>query len=359
MTSRYSLRLTALLLAAACTSEPADDARDSDFITDGKADGAIAEGSPEATGVLAVANELDRAALQNDVGLSSRAALNITVYRSSPYQTLAELDGVPYVGPVSFAKLLAYAQDNGFVTASPLAIETISVPAGPFVFTTQWGVIDINGAPTQVRLPDQTPDLAAFELDKHEVTNAEYRECIAAGACVETERNFFSNGFFMVSEYQAAPQYANYPALWVTRAEAETFCEWRGGRLPTEQQWAKAARGGCEFSAPASCGREDVRRYPWASADNRYDYIDSAFAVYNTSMPKPVGSKSPRGDSPYGAQDIVGNVDEWVKADPNIGGVVYRGGSLFTGATTTHIDARGSSTLTDYTNTGVGFRCAY
>jgi hypothetical protein len=124
-----SASLLATALLAGCSQTDVDDERDSDFISDGKADGAISEGSPEALGVLAVVNELTQQQLDNDVGLHATAAKNIAKHRAGgdgalgtsdddSYDTLAELDAVPYVGPVAFGKLLAYAQDNGYVVAS-------------------------------------------------------------------------------------------------------------------------------------------------------------------------------------------------------------------------------------------------
>lgn len=127
-----------LCLLAACTSNAADD-RNDHFVSDGKADGASSEGSPEARGVLAVVNTLSPDALDDDVGLDSRAAKNIARHRNGatasasdddPFDTLAELDAVPFVGPVAFGKLLDYAHAHGFV-AEPTASSALSMIALP------------------------------------------------------------------------------------------------------------------------------------------------------------------------------------------------------------------------------------
>lgn len=127
MRSLSTVLALSLSLVAGCAGvdgEP-DDARDSTF--GGKADGfGISEGSPEARGVLRVANELAPTALREDVGLASRTAAGIVNVRDgdddelgtdddAEIASLAELDGIPYVGPVSLEKLLAYAQANGDV----------------------------------------------------------------------------------------------------------------------------------------------------------------------------------------------------------------------------------------------------
>ncbi|MGE5185303.1 MAG: hypothetical protein ACM31C_24710 [Acidobacteriota bacterium] len=110
------IALLALLASCAVNSEPEDGANDT-FLSDGKADGGIQEGSPEAAGVLRVANEVDYATLHGTVKLSSRAAHNIVAAR--PFTTLKQLDDVPYVGPIALAHMLAYAEAQGWVTSPP------------------------------------------------------------------------------------------------------------------------------------------------------------------------------------------------------------------------------------------------
>jgi hypothetical protein len=107
-----------------------EDGADDAFSTDGKDDaGGIVDGSPEALGVLRVANELTLAKLRTDVKLSSTTAKNIDAFRNGAdkiagtgddrrFANLAQLDHVSYVGPVALAKLLSYAQSHDFVHPS-------------------------------------------------------------------------------------------------------------------------------------------------------------------------------------------------------------------------------------------------
>ena len=132
-------RLFCLLCSVSACMANAGDDRDGRFVGDGKADGAISEGSPEALGVLAVVSTLSTDALDDDVGLDHRAVNNITSHRDGatasasdddPFDTLAELDAAPYVGPVAFGKLLDYAHAHGFVR-EPTASSTLSTIALP------------------------------------------------------------------------------------------------------------------------------------------------------------------------------------------------------------------------------------
>jgi hypothetical protein len=102
-----------LLLLAACADAAPPDGPDDDFAT------TTAElTSPEVAGVLALANTASLAVLDDDAALDARAARNIVDHRTGPgglFDDLAELDAVPYVGPVALEQLLAHAYALGLV----------------------------------------------------------------------------------------------------------------------------------------------------------------------------------------------------------------------------------------------------
>ena len=207
---------------------------------------------------------------------------------------------------MSCASILSDAAINS--DAVPDAADAIAgmvfVPAGPFV---------MGSDPSQTQ-PSEQPkhmvNLSAYFIDAHEVTNAEWRACVTGGGCTEptsrnsnTRTNYYTNG-----------QYDGYPVIYVTWQQAGAYCLWAGKRLPTEAEWEKAARGGCEIVPPSTCGPEDERLYPWGSAAPTCGLANwgNSGAYCGTADTDVVGSRSPAGDSPYGAQDMAGNVFEWV-----------------------------------------------
>jgi formylglycine-generating enzyme required for sulfatase activity len=195
--------------------------------------------------------------------------------------------------------------------------------------------------------PVHTVYLDAFWIDKTEVTNQMYKQCVQAGACdlPDSTTNYDNNA------------YASHPVVNVSWFDAQNYCEWAGRRLPTEAEWEKAARG------------PDGLFYPWGEGIS-CDLANYSGCIGETT---PVGSY-PEGASPYGALDMAGNAWEWV-ADwydgdyyqnspyenplgPSSGGVrVRRGGSW--GSYVNSIRPAWRSWFSPFSSDFIiGFRCA-
>ena len=122
---------------------------------------------------------------------------------------------------------------------------------------------------------DETPrnlKLDAFRIDKYEVSNAKYQECFIAGVCEP------------LVLHDDRPQDFNksrQPVVFVTWADARTYCAWREGDLPTEAQWEVAAEGkqlgGAHFGKPYGNGApENIGKFE-ANSHGLYDMMGNVY----------------------------------------------------------------------------------
>ena len=263
--------------------------------------------------------------------------------------------------------------DGTTVEVQTSPCEMIYIPAGTFLMGTPGTGGDEN--------PQHSVYLSGYWIGKYEVTRGEYRQFMDAGG-YSNPAYWSSDGWSWKGsrtqpDYWAAQQTwgyppgpftqtDNHPVVGLRYYEAEAFCNWAGGHLPTEAQWEKAARW--TGSYPNVCPWGDT----WDSQKcNNWD--DTLYPGYQTA---PVGSY-PSGASPYGCQDMAGNARElcldwyyqWYYYEPPPGGWVdpqgpssgtYRvlhGGSFYTSLSDCRCAARywfyspGGSTRFD-----VGFR---
>jgi formylglycine-generating enzyme required for sulfatase activity len=218
-------------------------------------------------------------------------------------------------------------------TAQPLpAGEMVSVPAGKFFM----GCNDkVDKECFDAERPGREIDVAAFSIDRTEVTVAQYRRCVQAGACTSTGLGV---PFWEKAEQPKWAQFCNWdkpgrdqhPINCLDWSQAKAVCAWAGKRLPTEAEWEKAARG------------TDGRKFPWGNSGYKRTtkVANIADAAAKRDYPKwttakfyddgfvgtaPVGSFA-AGASPYGALDMLGNVWEWL-ADEYKTGRAGRGGA--------------------------------
>jgi iron(II)-dependent oxidoreductase len=214
--------------------------------------------------------------------------------------------------------------------------------------------------------PAHAVQVSAFYIDAFEVTQAEFAACVQALSCTAPT----------ASTYMPSTT-PSLPVTDVSWAEAGAYCAFRGavlgvtGRLPTEAEWEIAAHGVLDMLGPGT-------RYPWGDTDP----IDCTLAVFSYCEmpgPSPVGGR-PGGMSPFGLQDLSGNVAEWVSdwyepqqyaldqavgvvmnpsgGDGMTGVKVHRGGAYDSALSDIRATAR-LSAAPAFTSPDLGFRCAY
>jgi len=172
--------------------------------------------------------------------------------------------------------------DDVYFNPTDLALY-VRVPAGEF----QMGSSDGDSDAYSNEKPQHTVSLDEFWIMQMEVTKGQYQGCVAAGKCAAPSCSGTGRG--------------DHPVVCVAWQDAADYCAWAGGRLPTEAEWEKAARG-------PSTGSGDGRRYPWGN-----DAPDGMRLNYNGNVGNTTAVGSyPSGASPYGALDMAGNVWEWV-----------------------------------------------
>jgi formylglycine-generating enzyme required for sulfatase activity len=192
--------------------------------------------------------------------------------------------------------------------------------------STHLGATDWEGATES----PQDVSVAAFDLDRAEVTIARFRLCALAEKCPKIPE-------------EAEP---GRPVRNVSPAEASVFCAFAGGRLPSSDEWL--------FAAAGAAGR----RYPWGNTGlvcRRASFgLSTGPCARGGSGPDFAGAR-PDGATPDGVLDLAGNVAEWTREKD--GSFVARGGSyrseLASDLKTGAFEAR--QTRAPY----VGFRCAY
>jgi formylglycine-generating enzyme len=160
----------------------------------------------------------------------------------------------------------------------------VLIPAGYFLM----------GSPADKGQKDEFPQhkvwVSAFYMDQKLVTFDQYdKYCEIMGIAKPVD------GYI---QYKVQPHWGRgkHPVLNLTWKEARDYCRWAGGRLPTEAEWEKAARGGTD--TPYFWGKDDSKAadYAWYDGDSQHRTF-------------PVGELKP---NPYGLYDIVGNLWEWV-----------------------------------------------
>jgi len=280
-------------------------------------------------------------------------------------------------------------------TQAAATIVAAKPPPAPTMVRIPAGAYTIGSTQADDTEPVHQVTLAAFNIDRYEVTNAQFAEFLnalniqplrdaAAGAVRSddlpaTALSLLLEGVegsqqsplialddehariaIQAGRFVAQPGYENHPVTESTWRGAVEYCAWRGARLPTEAEWEAAARG------------VDGRVYPWGD-----ELPTPERAVYGrgSGATAPVGAH-PDGATPAGIADLAGNVAEWTstlyqpypydpadgrEAPETEGERVTRGGDhVFDSAPEqlTTFFRGGFSRAPDRGHRHIGFRCA-
>lgn len=205
---------------------------------------------------------------------------------------------------------------------------------GPDVRTISWAnpvdgseMIWVPPGPFRIGSDKRRVECRGFSLARHPVTNAQFKRFLDETGYVPPVDHPDSNLFLahLTKGLRPHSEMNDHPAVWVSFVDAVAYCRWAGLTLPTEWLWEKAARG------------PDGRRFPWGEAPpfTLADHYQVAMARVSGKPPPrppeplanvrsrgicPVGS-FPRTRSPYGCEDLIGNISEWCQMtegdDPN------------------------------------------
>ncbi len=212
--------------------------------------------------------------------------------------------------------------------------------------------------------PVHSVTVPAFEMLKTEVTALQYARCVAEASCSAPTVSAARGTWGTTGPKQS---HENHPMNLVNRDMAREFCQWLGGRLPSEAEWEYAAK---------SAGKDII--YPWGNETPTCDHaVMQEFDVgrgCGTNATMEVCSK-PLGNTEQGLCDMAGNVSEWVEDDyhtgyedaPTDGSAwtdtprndrgVLRGANLIAGPPRLRTSYRGNPAATNASDLN-GIRCA-
>jgi len=193
--------------------------------------------------------------------------------------------------------ILAFSRETRTRTTDGMVM--VYVPGGTFPM----GSTEEDPAATLDELPQHMVTLDGFWIDQTEVTNAQFVQFLNEHGNIGLQRVkmiILDQGYTQISQvgdqFVTTEAALDLPVLMVTWHGAATYCQWAGGRLPTEAEWEYAARG------------PEGNIYPWGNDSPTCDlanYGDCSRVAVR------VGSR-PAGASWCGALDMAGNVWEWV-----------------------------------------------
>lgn len=166
-------------------------------------------------------------------------------------------------------------------------VEMVLVPGGNFRFYTKR---DTSAQEPFIAFPQHkdtvTVNLSSFYIDKYPVTNLQWKFFLKKTYYRPKDTTNYLKHW--VNGYIPQGQ-EMYPVVYINMDDVKAYTDWAKKRLPTEVEWQYAAQG------------NDMRKFPWGNT------MDTSKCNYNSNHPEAVDSH-PSGASPFGVEDMIGNV---------------------------------------------------
>ena len=191
------------------------------------------------------------------------------------------------------------------VSGSGSTAGMVLIPGGSFMM----GCVPGDSECSDDEKPRHRVTVGSFYMDTHEVKVSEYKACVQAGRCKEPATKSSSDQKYTPYYNWGKSGRENYPVNGVSWNDANSYCSWKGGRLPTEAEWEYTARGGLEGKI-----------YPWGDTFKcSQANADDETKLDSNTVPGGAGCDGYEGTSPvgrfpvngYGLFDMSGNVWEW------------------------------------------------
>jgi formylglycine-generating enzyme required for sulfatase activity len=209
-------------------------------------------------------------------------------------------------------------------TASRVPDGMVRIPGGEFDFRVSGVEIEgSNDEGVDVQYPWETSprrhhlhtlQIKSFYIDKYPVTNTQFKKFLDASRYRPADDHNFlrhwRNGTYLEG-------WDKKPVIWISLEDARAYARWTGKRLPHEWEWQYTAEGG------------DGRTYPWG---NQWDPEAVPTPDHARTMKPPAEVDAfPKGSSPFGVFDLVGNVWQWTDeyVDEHTRAAILRGGAHY------------------------------
>jgi len=171
--------------------------------------------------------------------------------------------------------------------------------------------------------PERDISLEAFEMDRTEVTNAEYRMLTAP----TNATTIVAPTYPVTKGFQVEAKNDDYPVTDITWQQARAFCRFMGKSLPSDHEWERAVRGPVELGG--SPNPNPIRTLPWGGADTSFanlrDTAENTSQLTGGTLRTNKVDATPKDISVEGVLDLAGNVQEWTRTETQPDFYVVRG----------------------------------